>query len=200
MTTATRPLPLRRSLLLAAGVLAVAGALALASTGGAQADGRSDETEPIVAEPLTGLSTFTDDVAIQVREKPDSRSTEVINLRDASQIITAEVTVQPGGVFPWHTHPGTALAIVADGAEEGTACEFMYDDCRTYAYEVGDAFVDPGFDNVHTAWNPSREVTTVIVTFIGVEDASAGLTIPIDPDEAAALNAACDTNAPVPQD
>ena len=56
MTTATRPLPLRRSLLLATGVLMVAGALALASTGGAQADGHSDETEPIVAEPRTGLS------------------------------------------------------------------------------------------------------------------------------------------------
>ena len=154
----------------------------------------------VVAESLTGLSTFTDDVAIQVREKPDGRSTEVTNLRDASQIITAEVTVQPGAVFPWHTHPGTALAIVADGADEGTAFEFMYDDCRTYAYEVGDAFVDPGFDNVHTAWNPSDEVTTVVVTFIGVKDASAGLTIPIDPDEAAALNAACDTNAPLPQD
>jgi hypothetical protein len=197
MTAATRPLPLRRSLLLATGVLAVAGALALASSGGAQAD---DPPPPIMAEPLTGPSTFTDDVAIQVREKPDGRSTEVINLRDASQIITAEVTVQPGAVFPWHTHPGTALAVVADGAEEGTAFEFMYDDCSTYAYEVGQAFVDPGFDNVHTARNPSEEVTTVIVTFIGVKDASAGLTIPIDPGEAAALNVACDTNAPVPQD
>ncbi len=96
-------------------------------------------------------------------------------------------------MFPWHTHPGTALAIVAGNDAGGTALEFMYDDCSTYSYGVGEAFVDPGFDNVHTAWNPSEAVTTVIVTFIGVTDLDPdiGLTLPIDTGEAEALNEAC---------
>jgi hypothetical protein len=49
------------------------------------------------------------------------------------------------------------------------------------------------FGNVHMAWNPSDEVTTVIVTFVGVTepDPEFGLTVPIDPDEGAALDDKC---------
>jgi quercetin dioxygenase-like cupin family protein len=191
MATITRLRILRSPLLIGAGVvLAAAGALVLMLTGGAQAD-----HEPIHGVPLTtaGHNEFTDDVAIQVRDRPADRSTEVVNLRDASNIAVFEFTIQPGAWFPWHTHPGPVLAAVAQGD-----LVFIYaDDCVERPYDEGEAFVDPGL--VHTAYNPSgTEETVVIATVLGVA-AGAPAATPVDPEVAAALNAACGTNAPVPQ-
>jgi quercetin dioxygenase-like cupin family protein len=185
MTTITRPHALRRALLVGAGLLATA-ALALTLTGGAQADHL-----PIHATPLTteGHNDFTDDVAIQVRDKPDGRPTTVNNLRDASNIAVGQFTVQPGVWFHWHTHPGTGLVAVAQGD-----LVFIYaDDCIERRYNEGEAFVDPGV--VHTAYNPGDTETVVIATFIGVPD-GAPLTTPILGDEAEDLNARCGTESP----
>ncbi len=191
MTTITQPRALRRSLLFAAGALAVAAALALASTGGAQAD----DPPPIDAVPLSTPgqhNEFTDDVALQVRDKPDGRSTEVVNLRDASNMAVFEFTIQPGAMFPWHTHPGPVFAAVAEGD-----LVFIYgDDCAERPYTHGEAFVDPGL--VHTAYNPSDEPTVVIAAVFGV-DSGAPPSINADPEEAEALNDACGTEAPVPE-
>ncbi len=107
---------------------------------------------------------FTDDVAIQVRNKFYGRGNEVLNLRDASRIAVAKVTIQPKAVFPWHTHPGPVLITVVQG-------DFVYvlaDDCVERWYLPGQAVVDAGFDNIHTAFNPSdSEETVVIATFLG---------------------------------
>jgi hypothetical protein len=153
---------------------------------------------PISAEPLTQRHVFPDDVAVQVRDKPDGRSTEVVNLRDASRLAVVEITIQPGAHFPWHTHPGPVLAAVAAGDGDGAFVYVYADDCVERPYEVGEAFVDPGGDNVHTAYNPSdSEETVVIATFIGVPefdpddpDASA-LTLPVDEEQGAALDHKC---------
>lgn len=188
MTTTTR---LRRSpLLIAIVVLAAATALALAFTGGAQAD-----HQPIHTETLTTPgqhNQFTDDVALQVRDQPDGRSTEVVNLRDASNMAVFEFTIQPGATFPWHTHPGPVFAAVAQGD-----LVFIYgDDCIERPYDEGEAFVDPGL--VHTAYNPSDTDPTVVVAAVfGVAPGAAPAT-PVDPDEAAALNDACGVDAPIP--
>lgn len=189
MTTITRARAARRSLL-AAGSVAVAGVLALMLTGGAQAE---DPPPPIGVEPLTteGHSEFTDDVALQVRDQPEGRSTEVVNLRDASNMAVFEFTIQPGATFPWHTHPGPVFAAVAQGD-----LVFIYgDDCEERPYNQGDSFVDPGL--THTAYNPSDTETVVVAAVFGV-DAGAPPSINADPDEAEALNDACGTEAPVP--
>jgi quercetin dioxygenase-like cupin family protein len=170
-------------------VLAVAiAALALLVATEAEAD-----HEPIHGVPLTtpGHNEFTDDVAVQVRDKPAGRSTEVVNLRDASNIAVFEFTIQPGAWFPWHTHPGPVLAAVAQGD-----LVFIYaDDCVERPYDEGEAFVDPGL--VHTAYNPSDTATVVIATVLGVA-AGAPAATPIDAEQAMALNQACGTEAPVP--
>lgn len=194
MTTTTQPRVRRRSLVLAAGALAVIGALTLALSSGAQAE--DDSPPPISAEVLTTPeqhNEFTDDVAVQVRDKPDGRSTEVVNLRDASNMAVFEFTIQPGAEFPWHTHPGPVFAAVAEGD-----LVFIYgDDCAERPYNQGDAFVDPGL--AHTAYNPSdTDETVVIATVFGV-DAGAPPSIFVEPEEAAALNEACGTDAPVPE-
>jgi quercetin dioxygenase-like cupin family protein len=177
------------------GVMAAGTAAALVFTpaAGAEAD---NEPPPIRAVLLTtdpGHNEFTDDVAVQVRDKPDGRSTTVNNMRDASNIAVGEFTVQPGAWFPWHTHPGTGLIAVAQGD-----LVFIYsDDCIERPYGQGEAFVDPGI--VHTAYNPSDTETVVIATFIGAP-ADAPLATAVDAAAATEFNERCGTDAPVPDE
>lgn len=140
----------------------------------------------IGAHPLTDRHTFTDDVALQVRIKPDGRPSDVTNLTDASNLAVVEITVEDGARFPWHTHPGPVLAAVTEG-------ELVYvyaDDCLERRYPAGTAFVDPGGDNVHTAFNDSGEDVVVIATFLDAPD-EGELTLPVDEDRQAELNDRC---------
>ncbi len=160
--------------------LVVAGLLVELSPGEAQAD-----PPPIAVTPLTGRAAFTDDVALQIRNRFDGRSTDVFNLRDASRVVVAEVVIQPGATFPWHTHPGPVLITVVEG-------EFTYvlaDDCVRREYAEGEALVDGGV-KVHTAFNPGEVETVVIATFFDTPDVGA-LTIPVGPDQMTALNDKC---------
>jgi quercetin dioxygenase-like cupin family protein len=127
----------------------------------------------IVLQPLTGRATFTDDVRLQLRAKLDGRATQVVNMRDASLVQTAQITVQPGAMFPWHTHEGAVVVTVVSG-------ELVYvssDDCVERLYVAGEAFVDPGHGHVHTAFNPGSGETVLIATFFGLST-EGPLTIP----------------------
>jgi quercetin dioxygenase-like cupin family protein len=140
---------------------------------------------PISAEPLMGRHEFTDDVAMQVRVKPQNRSRAVVNMQDASNVAALRIVVQPGARFPWHTHPGLVVVTVTEG-------ELVYvyaDDCVERPYPVGTAFIDPG-DNVHYAFNPTGGETVLIATFFGVP-ADGPLTLPVDAAREAALNEQC---------
>jgi quercetin dioxygenase-like cupin family protein len=151
----------------------------------------SSQVLPIVAEPLTLRHTFTDDVAVQVRLKPDGRPAEVINLKDASNTAVVRFTVQPGVRFPWHSHPGLVMVSVTHGE-----LIFVYaDDCVERRYPAGTAFVDPGFGNLHYAFNRTAGETVIVATFLGVPPAPAPLTNPADPETAAALDAKCQVAA-----
>jgi hypothetical protein len=142
---------------------------------------------PIVAEPLTLRHAFTDDVAVQVRVKPEGRSTEVVTLNDASNIAVVKFTVQPGVRFPWHSHPGLVMVSVTQGE-----LVFVYaDDCVQRPYPTGTAFVDPGFGNVHYAFNPTAGETIIVATFLGIPPAPAPLTNVVDAQTSAALDAKC---------
>jgi quercetin dioxygenase-like cupin family protein len=172
-----------------AALLALGAAALLAS--GSSPSGADEGPDPITAEPLTQRHSFTDEVAVQVRDKPDGRSTEVVNLRDASRIAVVEITIQPGAAFPWHTHPGPVLATVVEGDEDGAFVYVYADDCVERPYEVGEAFVDPGGANVHVAYNPSETQETVVVaTFLGVPEDGA-LTLPVDAEQDAELDDRC---------
>jgi quercetin dioxygenase-like cupin family protein len=120
--------------------------------------------DPIVAQPLTGRAVFTDDVAIKFKVKVDGGRTEVVNLHDASLTQTVMFTVQPGAMFPWHTHPGSVVVNVASG-------ELVYvtaDTCEQRHYATGQAFFDPGHGHVHTALNPGTVPTVLVATFFGL--------------------------------
>jgi quercetin dioxygenase-like cupin family protein len=119
---------------------------------------------PIAVELLSGRGQFTDDVDMQIKVKLDGGPTQVINLKDPSRIVSARITVQPGAQFPWHTHPGPVFVNVVEG-------ELVYvaaNDCVPRPYQPGEAFVDPGRGNVHTAFNPTEGVTVFLATFFEV--------------------------------
>jgi quercetin dioxygenase-like cupin family protein len=157
----------------------------------AQADPASAESlvapPPILAEPLTGRHEFTDDVAVQVRLMLPGRSREVINIHDASRIAVVKFTVQPGVRFPWHSHPGLVMVAVT----QGELVFVLGDDCVERSYPSSTAFVDPGFGNVHYAFNRTEGETIIVATFLGVPPAPDALTIPVSAAEAAALDAKC---------
>ena len=142
---------------------------------------------PIASEPLTQRHTFTDDVSVQVRLKPNGRSRDVVNIDDASRMAVVRFTIQPGVRFPWHSHPGLVMVAVTKGE-----LVFVYgDDCVQRHYATGTAFVDPGFGNVHYAFNPTGGELVIVATFLGVPAAPAALTNPVSPTQSAALDAKC---------
>ena len=144
----------------------------------------SQQLPPIAVELLTGRHEFTDDIAAQIRLKPEGRSRHVVNF-DPSKMVVAKITVQPGARFPWHTHPGPVLVAVTQG-------DLVYtygDDCVERTYPAGTALVDPG-NNVHYAFNPTGGETVLIATFLGVP-AEGLLTIPVDAATATALDTKC---------
>jgi quercetin dioxygenase-like cupin family protein len=116
---------------------------------------------PIATEFLTGRAVFTDDVDLKIKIKPDGEATQVVRAEDPSRTVVARFTVQPGAQFPWHTHRGPVVVNVTQG-------ELVYvpaEDCVERAYPAGTAFVDPGHGHVHSAFNPTDDVTVFVATF-----------------------------------
>lgn len=165
---------------------------ALAVLSFATASGAEEQPEPIAVEPITERHSFTDDVGAQISLTPEGLPEKVIDVDDASNVVVAEITVQPGATFPWHTHPGPVLATVT----EGDLIYVYAEDCVERTYPTGTAFVDPGFDNVHTAFNPADSGETVVIaTFLGAPDEGA-LTLPIDEADGAELDDTCGIERP----
>lgn len=165
--------------LLAPAVLAGA-TLAIAAAASAQ------EPDPIAAEPLTERHAFPNETSMQITQSLEGLPPQSVEIEDASHMVVVEFTIQPGAVFPWHTHPGTVLIKVAEG-------DFTFvfaEDCVERDFAPGSALVDPG-DTVHTAFNPSADTETkVVATLFGVP-AKGPLTIPVDADQGAALDKQC---------
>jgi quercetin dioxygenase-like cupin family protein len=162
-----------------------ASALLIAGTGAGQG-----ETPPIAAEPLIERHSFSGEVTLSLTQTLDGLERHEVEMTDASSLAVVEFTIQPGAVFPWHTHPGTVLISLAQGE-----LDFIFaEDCTERRLSPGTAMVDPG-NAVHTARNPGDVPTIVIATLLGAP-AEGNVTIPVDADEAAALDERCDIETP----
>jgi quercetin dioxygenase-like cupin family protein len=151
----------RAAALLGAGLLTLAAVTAAPGPSGAE-----EHPPPILVEPLTPRTTFSDDVTAQFRLRYEGQGAMVRNLRDPSRVMVAQITVQPGAQFPWHTHPGPVIVHVAEG-------ELTYvnaHDCVERVYPAGTVFLDPGQGNVHTAFNATGDVTRLVATFFQVPE------------------------------
>lgn len=127
---------------------------------------QSSEPQPISVRMLTERAVFTDTVAFDLDIGLQDGEPVSMNVTDPGRSAVAEITVQPGARFPWHTHPGPIFVNVAQG-------ELVYipaSDCAERHYQAGTVFVDPGRGNAHTAYNASEEVTILIATFFEVPE------------------------------
>jgi quercetin dioxygenase-like cupin family protein len=151
-------------------------ALGVLATGVGPASAQS-EAGGYDLEVLAPHSAFPDDIQAQFRIKLDGKDgTEVINVRDPDHAVVGKITFEPEGSVGWHTHPGPAIVLVAQGAVtiiDGS-------DCVERVYEAGQAFVDPGRGHVHLAFNASETDETVVYgTFLDVP-AGEPATVPAD--------------------
>lgn len=153
----------------AALLVTIAFAAVAASRGGAAGDdllAQAAEPQPIAVRLLTERATFVDGVTLDLGIALEDGEPIAMSVAEPGRSVVAEITVQPGAAFPWHTHPGPIFVNVASG-------ELVYvpaSDCRERHYLVGNVFVDPGRGNVHTAYNASDEVTVLIATFFEVPE------------------------------
>lgn len=100
----------------------------------------------------------------------------VVQVHNSQDTIVQQVVVQPGGFTGWHSHPGPAIVVVAEG-------EFTYYDgddptCTGYAYGPGETFVDLGQGHVHSARNEGNVAVKVLVMYFDVPASVANPFIP----------------------
>jgi quercetin dioxygenase-like cupin family protein len=160
----------RVAILVAAALLVL---LALGLSPGAAHDlDTPDSPNGFGVQVLAPHASFPDAVAAQFRVKADGDRTVVAQLGDATAVVVAEVTWQPGGSSGWHTHPGPVVVNVVEGSIDLVNAR----DCVVRTYSAGQAFVDPGQGNVHIATNPNAGIARAYATFLGVPPGSPATT------------------------
>ena len=149
-------------------VLLATHSAALADTSREQAS--VDRAMGFGASVIAPHATVPEEVATRIRIVYGQGDRVVAELADASTLVVAEVSWEPGGTTGWHTHPGPVLVNVTEGALEVVNAR----DCVSRRYEAGQAFIDPGQGNVHAAMNASdTDRAAAIATFLGVPDGGA---------------------------
>jgi hypothetical protein len=131
---------------------------------------------PIEVQPLSVRAPFTDNLDLRFKVKLDGQATHVVNLEDPSLTQTVMFTVQPGAMFPWHSHEGSVVVNVTSG-------ELVYVsamDCAERPNGPGEAIYDPGHGHVHTAFNRGSVPTVLVATFFGLS-ANGPLSTPVTP-------------------
>lgn len=143
------------------------GGVPIASAGdGQEGDDQVDQPEGFNAEVVAPHAAFPDGVAAGFSVVFDEGEEESVVVRDASNVVVARVTVEPGGTSGWHTHPGPVIVSVVEGDVDIT----FSGDCVARSYTAGEAFVDTG-GHAEIATNPSEsERAMVYAIFLGVAD------------------------------
>ncbi len=100
-------------------------------------------------QPLTASRTMANGVNLK------------LDTTGAMGVQVQQLTLQPGAAEPWHTHPGSGLAIVQSGAIEdyeqnGTGCQL-------FVLNAGDSRFDVG-NSAHTLINNGKTPAVVVVT------------------------------------
>jgi quercetin dioxygenase-like cupin family protein len=110
---------------------------------------------------------------------------------DGQALVSVRITIQPGGGFDAHTHPGTVNAYIDSGDFTFTLLDDSHEMAITrgdtgesvaltpnepVVLNPGDSFVETGM--VHEAWNLGDEPVVVLVT--ALIDAEIGLTQCVD--------------------
>jgi len=158
-----RPIPhSRRGRIALVGVAAMAFAIAATAFAGME-PAEADHTP--VHGTVLARAPFADPTDIRIKTYVAGRR-QIVRVKDSAETVVQHIVVQPGGFTGWHTHPGPAVAIVA----EGTLTLYQGKDrhCRGWDYGPNETFVDPGQGNVHGARNEGSTPAIVYVTYFDV--------------------------------
>lgn len=148
---------------IAAGVLATAGVVGAGTTTPPDTSAADPAAvEPVTVELLTPRSGFTDALTGQFEVTQEGNEPVAFELGDPTRTVVAKITLQPGGQFPWHMHPGPVVVNVTEGQLTYVAAE----DCIERPYPAETAFIERA-GNVHTAFNSADGATVLVATFFG---------------------------------
>lgn len=116
---------------------------------------------------VLGFGTFPEDVSATFKLKGLDGGTQVLKLQDASDMFVISVTIESGGIAPWHTHDGTGVLI---NLGPGIVTNVVGDNCEPRYYLPHEAFIDPGDGELHAVRNDSGEEVELLIVFFGVQD------------------------------
>lgn len=134
--------------------------------GAEQEEDGVDSPEGFEVEVLAPHATFPDETAAMFSTTVDDATLDSNLPCDASTLVVARATFEPGGRSGWHQHPGVGLVNVTEGEIEIQDAH----DCETRTYAAGEAFLDPA-RHVHHATNVSdTDPAVVYIAFLGVPD------------------------------
>ena len=86
-----------------------------------------------------------------------------ITTNGRKDILATKITVDPGGSFGWHSHPGPVLVTMAKGTL--TVYDATRHGCRRSTVSTGDAFIEDGH-HVHLARNEGAGPVELNATFL----------------------------------
>ena len=86
-----------------------------------------------------------------------------ITTHGRKDMLVTAITVDPGGTFGWHSHPGPVLVAVSKGTL--TVYDATKHGCRRSTVTAGDAFVEDGH-HVHLARNEGAVPVELNATFL----------------------------------
>jgi len=135
--------------------VALLAACGTAATVDAAGNGKAADPPGVHITPLSHATipakVFASDAGIEIRTKGP---------RD---VLVTAITVDPGGSFGWHTHPGPVLVAVSKGTL--TVYEAHGSMCMRKAVSAGQGFVENG-GHVHMARNEGSDPVELNATFL----------------------------------
>ena len=155
----------RLALLIPVSVVALASVVGTANA----APTASPAAEPAHGVHITPLADAT------IGSPVHTRSAGIkINTPGPREMLVTSITVDPGGSFGWHTHPGPVLVAVSSG----TLALYQPDHgrCPRSTITAGQGFIEDGGD-VHLARNEGSDPVVLNATFL----ARTGTTVFLTP-------------------
>src|SRR5579859_566128 len=118
---------------------------------------------PGVATPPSGAVNVT-------LARGTDQTAGTIPLQERTDVVAAQITIQPGGSSGWHMHPGGAIVIVKQG--EVTVYRSIGSQCDATTYTAGQAFIErPG--EVHDAVSTGSIPYVAFATYVRVAPGGA---------------------------
>ena len=115
---------------------------------------------------LLGHGMFLDDVGMNLRNKILGRKTHVVQMQQASELFVLRISIEAGGIAPWHNHHGVGFLV---NLGPGVLTNYLGEDCEPRLFYPGDAFVDPGHGEFHAVRNDSDQEVVILATFVSTE-------------------------------